>query len=60
MYNFIKVFQTNFNYAKTVFTIEEVREIFQFVRLNNYELFKMFYEWDEVKYRGGKIVNEWD
>lgn len=45
MYNFIKVYQATFSHARQIFTIDEVREIFQFVRKNNYELFKMFYEY---------------
>lgn len=45
MYNFIKVYKTIFDYGSHHFTIEEIREIFQFVRLHNYELFKLFYEY---------------
>ena len=45
MYNFIMIYKANFNYSKEVFSLDEVREIFQFVRENNYELFKMFYEY---------------
>jgi len=51
---------TKWSYLKKVeLSFEEIRDIFQYIRERNYELFKMFYEWDEVKYKGGKIVNEW-
>lgn len=51
---------TRWGFFKAVkLSVEETRDSFQYVREHNYELFKMFYEWDEVKYKGGKIVNEW-
>ena len=37
----------------------EMREIFQYIRVENYELFKMFYEWDKVYLDGGEFKNEW-
>lgn len=37
----------------------EMREIFQYIRIKNYELFKMFYEWDKVYLEGGEFKNEW-
>ena len=37
----------------------EMREIFQHIRFRNYELFKMFYEWDKVYLEGGEFKNEW-
>ena len=40
-------------------TTEEAREIFKYIYDNNYELFKLFYEWDSVKYEGGRFINEW-
>ena len=39
---------------------DEIRNAFQYIRENNYDLFKMFYEWDEVIFDGRKIVNEWN
>ena len=51
---------TTWEFLTVDLSVEEMRDTFQYVRERNYELFKMFYEWDEVKYRGGKIVNEWD
>lgn len=51
---------TRWGFLKTVkLSVEEIRDIFRYIREHNYELFKMFYEWDEVKYQGGKIINEW-
>ena len=51
---------TTWEFLTVDLSVEEMRNTFQYIRERNYELFKMFYEWDEVKYRGGKIVNEWD
>lgn len=46
---------------KTVtLTIEEMRNAFQYIRENDYDLFKKFYEWDEVKFDGRNIINEWN
>ena len=51
---------TNWSFLTVVtLSTEEIRDTFQYIRERNYDLFKMFYEWDEVKYKGGKIVNEW-
>lgn len=41
-------------------TFDEIRNAFQYIREKNYNLFKMFYEWDEVKFDGRNIVNEWN
>lgn len=38
---------------------EDIRNSFQFIRERNYELFKMFYEWDQVVFKGGEFYNEW-
>lgn len=40
-------------------TVEQTREIFQYFREHNYDLFAKFYEWDSVIYKGGKFENEW-
>lgn len=37
----------------------EMRETFQYIRIHNYELFKMFYEWDKVIFKGGDFYNAW-
>lgn len=41
---------------ETWITKEEAREIFGFVRENNYELFKMFYEFSKSELKGGELV----
>ncbi len=38
---------------------EEMRESFQYIRKNNYEVFDMFYSTPSVILKGGKLVNEW-
>ena len=48
------------NLRKITISVEQMRDSFQFVREHNYDLFKMFYEWDEVKFDGRYIVNEWE
>lgn len=40
-------------------TTEQMRDSFQYIRENNYELFEQFYTWDSVIYQGGKFINEW-
>ena len=40
-------------------SVDEIRDAFQYVRENNYELFKLFYEWDSIIYKEGKFLNEW-
>ena len=50
---------TTWEFLTIKLTFDEIRNSFQYIREHNYDLFKMFYEWDEVKYKGGKIVNEW-
>lgn len=41
-------------------SIEQMRNSFTYVRVYNYDLFKKFYEWDEVKFDGREFVNEWE
>lgn len=38
------------------YTADQYRNIFAFVRENNYELFKLFYECGEVRLEGGELV----
>ena len=45
MYNFIKYSTTHYSTSTKSFTTEKLREIFQFVRQENYELFRLFYEY---------------
>lgn len=35
----------------------ECQEVFQLVREKNYEVFKLFYECDNVEYKGGEIID---
>lgn len=47
---------TSQNFQKfNIMSIEELRELFNLVRVENYELFKMFYEVAQVEYIGGKF-----
>lgn len=39
-------------------TVQEMREVFQYIRENNYDLFKMFYEWESVHLEKGEFVND--
>ena len=41
-------------------SIDEIRDSFQYIRENNYDLFKMFYEIDSIIYKEGRFLNEWD
>jgi len=44
LYKFTKDLFLLKRHAKYEFEVEEIRELFQFVREKNYEVFKMFYE----------------
>ena len=37
----------------------QMREVFMYMRIHNYQLFEMFYNWDKVYIEGGEIKNEW-
>lgn len=50
---------TTWAFQTVKLSFDEIRNAFQYIRVNNYDLFKKFYEWDEVKFDGRKIVNEW-
>lgn len=45
MYNFVTKISTYRYPEEDQFSADELRELFQFVRQNNYELFQMFYEY---------------
>lgn len=47
------------SYKGVKLSIDELRDIFQYIRENNYEMFKMFYEWESVIFEGGCFKNEW-
>lgn len=50
----VETYQFHFkNIVNQCMTKNEAREIFQFVKENNYELFKAFYECKNVVYKGG-------
>lgn len=55
-----KLHYTNWAFQNVTVSIEETRDIFQYVREKNYPFFKMFYEWDSVLLKGGKFISEWD
>ena len=46
-------------WIKYTLTVQEMREVFQYVRKHNYEVFDMFYSTPNVIAKGGKLVNEW-
>lgn len=41
----------------TYYNLEEIRNVFNFIRAENYELFTQFYELSKVELKGGKLVN---
>lgn len=41
-------------------SLQEIRDSFQYMRKNNYEVFDMFYSTPNVILQGGKLVNEWE
>ena len=47
-------------WIKFTVTLEQMRESFQFIRKENYEVFDMFYSIPNVISIGGKLVNEWE
>ena len=51
---------TSWAFQSVNLSVEEMRNSFLYIRVHDYDLFKMFYEWDEVKFDGRKIVNEWE
>ena len=51
---------TTWAFRTVTISIEEMRNAFQYIRENDYDLFKKFYEWDEVKFDGRNIINEWN
>lgn len=54
-YSFCSRLREEHIYRYIRYTIQEAREVFQFVREKNYELFKLFYELHSVELRGGKL-----
>lgn len=56
-FDFMKYYISQ-RYAKSTIKKSHVPKIFQFVRENNYDLFKDFYECKSVKLKGGVFENE--
>lgn len=54
-----KLHYTNWAFQNVTVSVDECRDIFQYVRENNYSLFKEFYEKDLIIYKGGKFVDGW-
>lgn len=54
-----KLHYTNWAFQNVTVTTEEARDVFQFFRENNYDLFKMFYELDSIIYKEGELIDEW-
>lgn len=63
LYQFVasnkKLHYKNWAFQNVTVTTEEARDVFQFIRENNYELFKKFYEVDSIIYKEGELVDEW-
>lgn len=64
LFNFVssnaRLHYTSWAFQNVTVTIEECRNLFQFFRERNYECFKLFYEMDSVKYKGGRFIDVWD
>lgn len=58
LYNYILNLKEKRTLNNENFIKPEVRELFQFVRERNYELFRDFYECKMVTLKGGKLQNE--
>lgn len=54
-----KLHYRNWAFMNVDVTTDEMRDSFQYIRENNYELFKMFYDLDSIVYEGGKFISEW-
>lgn len=58
VYSFAKKLDEKQRFKTRAFNRQDAREIFQFVRENNYELFRLFYECGSVKLIGGEFKGE--
>lgn len=54
-----KLQYTTWSFRTITVSVDDARNMFQYMRENNYELFKMFYEWDAVTFKGGEFKNDW-
>ena len=57
LYSFAKHMRKNYKYESTHIIQDEAREVFQFIREKNYDLFKQFYELHTVELKGGKLYD---
>ena len=64
LYNFCKCNQKlhYINWAFMIVTVsmEQIIDIFEYIREKNYNVFKLFYECDSIIFKGGKLVDEWE
>lgn len=58
LYSFAFHIKEESSFEKDIFTKQEVRDLFNLVRENNYEVFEAFYNCHSVKLVGGTLVNE--
>ena len=64
LYDFVR-HDSKYHYQSWAFlsvtvTTEEARASFRYIYERNYELFKLFYEWDAVKLKGGQFDYGWE
>ena len=50
----------NWAFMNVTVPTDDARDTFQYIRENNYELFKMLYELESVVYEGGTFIDEWE
>lgn len=64
LYQFVasnkKLHYRNWAFQNVTVTTEEARDVFQFIRENNYPLFEQFYNTDSIIYEGGQLIDEWN
>lgn len=48
----------NYIKSKPKLSTQDKRDVFQFIREKNYDVFHMFYEWYKVKYDKGDFIND--
>lgn len=58
LFDFVSSFKEYTFFSKDIFSKQNARDIFLFVKDNNYDLFKEFYECRSVKLKGGIFQNE--
>lgn len=58
-YHNSKLHYTTWEFRTIRLSFDEIQDSFQYIREKNYNLFKLFYEWDSVQLQGGEFRNEW-